>query len=153
MMRSKRIKAACVYNSSILREIYCGPKKSKHPSNPILPKPIGDSQKEWKALIKPNVWYPCKWTGQQQSGHSLALSACKPEEALALTKTLPTLETHKSASIELTTDVLAKRRIPSCPEDCFFSDNYMDLPPGQKLQITLSKLVSDIQLKSLFDTL
>ena len=108
-------------------------------------------QKEWEGFDKTQCVVSLQWTGKQQS--ATALHYLVQPKALALTKPSLHWKRINPLTIELTTDVLAKNVYLAAPEDCFFSDNYMDLLPGQKLQITLSKPVSDIQLKSLFDTL
>lgn len=75
----------------------------------------------------------------------------KPKE-LALTK--PHLQYRKinDVTLEITSDVLAKNVYLSAPEQPFFSDNYFDVLPNQKVIITLSKPVSAIAMKSLIDT-
>jgi beta-mannosidase len=108
-------------------------------------------QKEWEGFNKTQCVVSLQWSGKQQS--ATALHYLVQPKALALTKPSLHWKRINPLTIELTTDVLAKNVYLAAPEDCFFSDNYMDLLPGQKLQITLSKPVSDIQLKSLFDTL
>jgi beta-mannosidase len=76
----------------------------------------------------------------------------KPKE-LALTK--PTIQIKKldALTIEVTSDVLAKNVYLSSNEETFFSDNYFDVLPGEKVIITFSKRVGDIKVKTLFDTL
>ncbi|MBF6641883.1 glycoside hydrolase family 2 protein [Flavobacterium sp. J49] len=54
---------------------------------------------------------------------------------------------------EIFSDVLTKNVFLSSEEDTFFSDNYFDILPGQKVQIQLSNSVKAIQVKSLFDTM
>lgn len=54
---------------------------------------------------------------------------------------------------EISTDVLAKNVFLSAEEDTFFSDNYFDLLPKEKIVVRLTKPVSKIKVKSLFDTL
>lgn len=108
-------------------------------------------KKEWDRFDKTQCVIAMQWNGKKQTATALHYLV-KPKD-MALTK--PTLNWKRinPLTIEVTTDVLAKNVYLSAPEDCFFSDNYIDLLPGQKLRITLSKPVSDIQLKSLFDTL
>jgi beta-mannosidase len=108
-------------------------------------------KKEWSGFEKNRCVVSLEWKGIKQSATELHYFV-KPK-ALALTKPILKWKRLNALTIELSTDVLAKNVNLSAPEDCFFSDNYMDLLPGQKLQITLSKPVSNIQLKSLFDTL
>ncbi len=55
-------------------------------------------------------------------------------------------------TIEVTSDVLAKNVYLNSSEDAFFSDNYFDILPNHKMIIHLSKPVSIIISKSLFDT-
>ena len=76
----------------------------------------------------------------------------KPKE-LVLTK--PTIQINKldALTIEVTSDVLAKNVYLSAKEETFFSDNYFDVLPGEKVIITFSKPVGDIKVKTLFDTL
>ena len=76
----------------------------------------------------------------------------KPKD---LQLTQPNLQYAKidELTYEITTDVLAKNVFLFSEEDAFFSDNYFDILPGQKVIITLSKPVKSIKMKSLFDTL
>lgn len=76
----------------------------------------------------------------------------KPKE-LKLTK--PTIKVTKidNLTVEITSDVLAKNVYLSANEEPFFSDNYFDVLPNQKVIVKLSKPVTDIKVKSLFDTL
>jgi len=75
----------------------------------------------------------------------------KPKE---LTLLKPHLQYRKinDVTLEITSDVLAKNVYLSAPEKPFFSDNYFDVLPNQKVIITLSKPVSAVAMKSLFDT-
>jgi beta-mannosidase len=75
----------------------------------------------------------------------------KPKD-LALTK--PTIQIKKidGLTIEVSSDVLAKNVFLSSVQATFFSDNYFDILPDQKVRINLSKTVEVIQTKSLFDT-
>ena len=76
----------------------------------------------------------------------------KPKE-LKLTKpTIQVIRINKD-SIELTSDVLAKNIFLSSNDNTFFSDNYFDILPNQKVLIQLSKPTNDIVVKSLFNTL
>jgi len=108
-------------------------------------------QKEWKDFEKNRCVVSIEWKGTKQFATALHYFV-KPKE-LELTK--PNLQWKRinPLTIEVSTDVLAKNVQVTAPEDSFFSNNYMDLLPGQKMQITLSNPVSKIQLKSLFDTL
>ncbi len=76
----------------------------------------------------------------------------KPKD-LQLTK--PTIQIKKidDYTIEITSDVLAKNVFLSANEETFFSDNYFDVLPNEKLQITLSEAVENIKVMSLFDTM
>lgn len=56
-------------------------------------------------------------------------------------------------TIEITSDVLAKNVFLSAQQDVFFSDNFFDVLPNQKVIVTLSKSVDAVEVKSLFDTL
>lgn len=75
----------------------------------------------------------------------------KPKE---LTLLKPHLQYRKmnDVTIEITSDVLAKNVFLSSPEQPFFSDNYFDVLPNQKVIITISKPVSTVVMKSLVDT-
>ena len=72
---------------------------------------------------------------------------------LKLTK--PTIEINKidELTIEVTSDVLAKNVFLTSKENTFFSDNYFDVLPNQKVVVKLSKPSDKIDVKSLFDTL
>jgi len=76
----------------------------------------------------------------------------KPKE-LQLTK--PNIQVTKldELTYEITSDVLAKNVFLSSEEAAFFSDNYFDLLPNQKVIVKVSKPVKSIKIKSLFDTL
>ncbi len=75
----------------------------------------------------------------------------KPKE---LELTQPTITIHQidPTTIEISADVLAKN-VFLTDGDIFFSDNYFDLLPNQKVQIKLSKPANNIVVKSLFDTM
>jgi beta-mannosidase len=76
----------------------------------------------------------------------------KPKE-LILTK--PTIKITKidDLTIAISSDVLAKNVCLAAKEEPFFSNNYFDILPNQKVVITLSKPAVEIKVKSLFDTL
>lgn len=76
----------------------------------------------------------------------------KPKD-LKLTK--PTIKINKidDLTIEVSSDVLAKNVYLSSDESTFFSDNYFDVLPNEKVIVKLSKPVENIVVKSLFDTL
>ncbi|MBN8640347.1 MAG: glycoside hydrolase family 2 protein [Flavobacteriales bacterium] len=76
----------------------------------------------------------------------------KPKE-LQLTK--PTIQITKidDLTIEITSDILAKNVFLSSDDDAFFSDNYFDVLPNQKVIVKLSKPLKTINFKSLFDTM
>ncbi len=76
----------------------------------------------------------------------------KPKELKLLKPTLQ-IKRVNDLTVEITTDVLAKDVFLSSDEEVFFSDNFFDLLPNQPLQITLSKPINQINVKSLFDTL
>ena len=69
--------------------------------------------------------------------------------------TKPNIQIKKldATTIEVSSDVLAKNVFLSSVQDTFFSDNYFDVLPNQKVKITLSKPVEKIEVKSLFDTM
>jgi beta-mannosidase len=75
----------------------------------------------------------------------------KPKD-LKLSKPTITITQINPTTIELTSDVLAKNVFLSA-KDVFFSDNYFDVLPNQKVQITLSKPEQNIVIRSLFDTI
>ena len=54
---------------------------------------------------------------------------------------------------EVSSDVLAKNVFLFSEDDTFFSDNYFDLLPNEKITIKLTRPVKQIRLKSLFDTM
>ena len=76
----------------------------------------------------------------------------KPKE-LQLTKPNIQIEKIDTLTIEVSSDVLAKNVFLSSTQATFFSDNYFDVLPNQKVKITLSKPVEKIEVKSLFDTM
>ena len=76
----------------------------------------------------------------------------KPKELL-LTKPNIQIKKLDEYTIQVTSNVLAKNVFLSSKETTFFSDNFFDLVPNQKVKIKLSKLDNSIVVKSLFDTL
>lgn len=76
----------------------------------------------------------------------------KPKD-LQLTK--PNIQISKidDFTYEITSDVLAKNVYLSSEEDTFFSDNYFDILPRQKVTIKLTKPVKAIRVTSLFDVM
>ena len=54
---------------------------------------------------------------------------------------------------EIFSDVLAKNVYLSAAEEVFFSDNYFDILPGQKVLIKLAKPVKAIRVTSLFEVM
>ncbi len=76
----------------------------------------------------------------------------KPKE-LKIQK--PTLHINQidATTFEVSTDVLAKNVFLSSEENVFFSDNFFDLLPNEKRNITVSKSIKNISSTSLFDTL
>jgi beta-mannosidase len=92
------------------------------------------------------------------SFHSMNKSAqslyyfAKPKD-LDLTKPNIQIKKIDEATIEVTSDVLAKNVFLSSVQDTFFSDNYFDILPNQNIKINLSKPVQTIVAKSLFDTI
>jgi len=76
----------------------------------------------------------------------------KPKD-LQLTK--PNIQISKidELTYEISTDVLAKNVFLFSEEDAFFSDNYFDILPRQKVTIKLTKPVKAIRVTSLFDVM
>ena len=76
----------------------------------------------------------------------------KPKD-LQLTK--PNIQISKidDFTYEITSDVLAKNVYLSSEEDTFFSDNYFDILPRQKVTIKLTKPVKAIRVTSLFEVM
>ncbi|MDI9256568.1 beta-mannosidase [Flavobacterium sedimenticola] len=91
------------------------------------------------------------FTSEKKSAYSLYYFV-KPKE-LQLIK--PNLQITKldELTYEISTDVLAKNVFLSSEEDAFFSDNYFDILPGQKVLIKLAKPVKAIRVKSLFEVM
>jgi beta-mannosidase len=76
----------------------------------------------------------------------------KPKD-LQLTKPYIQIDKIDELTYEISSDVLAKNVFLSSEEDAFFSDNYFDMLPNQKIKINLSKPVKAIAVKSLFDVM
>lgn len=76
----------------------------------------------------------------------------KPKD---LQLTTPNIQIKRidALTYEISSDVLAKNVYLSSEQETFFSDNYFDILPNQKIEIKLSKPVQNIKTKSLFDTL
>ena len=68
-----------------------------------------------------------------------------------LTKPNIQISVVDEVTIEISSDVLAKNVFLSS-DDVFFSDNYLDVLPNEKVKIHLSKPAKNIQVTSLFDT-
>ncbi|RKS01554.1 glycoside hydrolase family 2 protein [Flavobacterium sp. 102] len=76
----------------------------------------------------------------------------KPKD-LQLTNPNLQITKRNELTYEIFSDVLVKNVYLSASEETFFSDNYFDILPGQKVIIKLSKPVKAIQVKSLFDVM
>lgn len=76
----------------------------------------------------------------------------KPKD-LKLTKPNINIKKLDELTYQITSDVLAKDVFLSADEDVFFSDNFFDVLPGEKVTIKLDKPVRHVKVKSLFDTL
>lgn len=72
---------------------------------------------------------------------------------LQLTKPNIQIKKIDALTYEVSSDVLAKNVYLSSEQETFFSDNYFDVLPNQKVEIKLSKPVQNIKAKSLFDTI
>jgi beta-mannosidase len=75
----------------------------------------------------------------------------KPKE-LQLMKPNIKIKKVDANTIEITSNLLAKNVFLSSKEAAFFSDNFFDLLPNEKVKITLSKPSERIEVLSLFDT-
>ena len=76
----------------------------------------------------------------------------KPKD-LQVTKPNIKIKKIDANTIEVTSDVLAKNVFLSSKEETFFSDNYFDILPNEKIKITLSQPTESIEVLSLFDTM
>lgn len=76
----------------------------------------------------------------------------KPKD-LQLTNPNLQITKRNELTYEIFSDVLVKNVYLSASEETFFSDNYFDILPGQKVIIKLSKPVKVIQVKSFFDVM
>jgi len=74
----------------------------------------------------------------------------KPKD-LQLTKPNIQIKKMDDLTYEVSSDVLAKSVYLSSEQETFFSDNYFDVLPNQKVEIKLSKPVEKVDVKSLFD--
>ncbi|MEK8179434.1 glycoside hydrolase family 2 protein [Flavobacterium buctense] len=72
---------------------------------------------------------------------------------LQLTKPKIQITKLDEQTYEIFSDVLAKNVFLSSEEETFFSDNYFDILPGQKVEIKLSKPVKEVRVKSLFEVI
>ncbi len=107
-------------------------------------------KKELEVYALNNTFLKISFVSETRKINSLFYFA-KPKE-LQLSKPTITIQTINPTTIEITSDVLAKNVFLS-DENVFFSDNYFDILPNQKVTITLSKPAANIVVKSLFDTL
>ena len=91
------------------------------------------------------------FASEKKSANSLYYFV-KPKD-LQLTK--PNIQISKidELTYEISTDVLAKNVYLSSEEDTFFSDNYFDILPRQKVTIKLTKPVKAIRVTSLFEVM
>jgi beta-mannosidase len=76
----------------------------------------------------------------------------KPKD-LALSHPNIQLKFIDDFTLEITSNVLAKNVYIQTSEEVFFSDNYFDILPNNKVIIKLPKPLKNIKVKSLFDTL
>jgi beta-mannosidase len=76
----------------------------------------------------------------------------KPKD-LKLSKPIIKINKIDDLTIEVSSDVLAKNVYLSSDENTFFSHNYFDVLPNEKVIVKLSEPVKNIVVKSLFDTL
>lgn len=91
------------------------------------------------------------FASEKKSANSLYYFV-KPKD-LQLTK--PNIQISKidDFTYEITSDVLAKNVYLSSEEDTFFSDNYFDILPGDKVTIKLTKPVKAIRVTSIFEVM
>ena len=68
-------------------------------------------------------------------------------------KILPANKKIDVVNIEVSSNVLAKNVFLSLAQYTFYSNNYFDVLPNQKVKISLSKPVEKIEVKSSFDTM
>ncbi|GEC77628.1 beta-mannosidase [Flavobacterium aquatile] len=109
------------------------------------------SKKAFEAFNLKEVLLSVHFNSQDKIVNSLYYFV-KPKD-LKLTK--PSIKINKidDVTIEVSSDVLAKNVYLSSDENTFFSDNYFDVLPNEKVIVKLSKPVKNIVVKSLFDTL
>lgn len=109
------------------------------------------SKKAFEAFNLKEVLLSVHFNSQDKIVNSLYYFV-KPKN-LKLTK--PSIKINKidDVTIEVSSDVLAKNVYLSSDENTFFSDNYFDVLPNEKVIVKLSKPVKNIVVKSLFDTL
>ena len=91
------------------------------------------------------------FNAEKKSANSLFYFV-KPKD-LQLTKPNIQMTKLNELTYEIFSDVLVKNVYLSAEEEPFFSDNYFDILPGQKVKIKLSKPVKAIAVKSLFDVM
>ncbi|MFN3753207.1 beta-mannosidase [Flavobacterium sp.] len=108
-------------------------------------------KKDFGGFDLKNAVLAVSFNSKDKSANSLYYFV-KPKD-LQLTK--PNIQIIKldELTYEISSDVLAKNVFLFSEEVTFFSNNYFDILPGQKVQIKLSKPISSINAKSLFDTL
>lgn len=113
--------------------------------------PLEIKRYDWKGIDESSVYLSLQFisNGKQWTTNYFFV---KPKE-LKLTK--PTIKITKidDLTIAISSDVLAKNVYLSANEEPFFSDNYFDVLPNQKVVVTLSKPAIEIKVKSLSDTL
>ncbi|CAM3272681.1 Beta-mannosidase [Flavobacterium longum] len=88
---------------------------------------------------------------QGTTKHSALYFMAKPKD-LKLRKPNVTWEWLDEKTLQITTDVLAKNVFLS-GDDATFDDNYFDLLPGEKKTVTVSGRATEINIKTLYDTL
>jgi beta-mannosidase len=108
-------------------------------------------KKDFEDFDLNNAVLEVSFIAANKSAHSLFYFT-KPKD-LQLTK--PNIQISKidELTYEISTDVLAKNVYLFSEEDTFFSDNYFDILPGQKVTIKLTKPVNAIRVKSLFEVM
>jgi beta-mannosidase len=109
------------------------------------------SKKDFETFNLKNVVLSATFKSENSTANSLYYFV-KPKD-LALTEPIIQLKFIDNFTLEVTSDVLAKNVFLQTSETVFFSDNYFDVLPNQKVIIKLSKPVKNIKFKSLFDTM
>jgi beta-mannosidase len=109
------------------------------------------SRKDFEMYNLNNVLLSATFKSESTKAKALCYFV-KPKELVLSNPTIQ-LKFIDDFTLEVTSDVLAKNVYLHTSENVFFSDNYFDVLPNQIVIIKLSRPITTVVAKSLFDTM